>query len=130
MSLSDLKKGNQNKVKRKNFTVDEFIADAKNYAEGKPEVVSHQADSLEKINLQKQHKSQNVEQNSIVDDAAITPPFRRSTFTLSEEAIGQLQLLSQETQLAKSHIIRILIEVASSADQTETLKKILSSYKE
>ena len=51
MSLSDLKKGNQKKVKKKDFTVDEFIADATNYAKGKPKVVSHEADTLEKAQI-------------------------------------------------------------------------------
>lgn len=39
MSLSDLKKSTQAKTKQKNFTVDEFIADAENYAKGHPEIV-------------------------------------------------------------------------------------------
>ena len=123
MSFIDLKKGNQNKVKHKNFTVDEFIADAKNYAEGKPEVVSHQADSLEKVNLKKQSYTIKAEQKEIKEREHPTPPFRRATFTLSEEVIAQLQVLSKETKLAKSHIVRILIEAAASDEHSEPLKK-------
>ncbi len=40
MSLSDLKKAKDDKKKKKAFTVDEFIADAENYAKGAPELVS------------------------------------------------------------------------------------------
>ena len=50
-------------------------------------------------------------------------PFRRATFTLSEAAIEQLQELAIDTQLAKSHIIRILIDELCNKDQKEKLRK-------
>jgi hypothetical protein len=130
MSLIDLKKGNQNKVKKKDFTVDEFISDATNYAEGKPKVVSHQADTLQKVQLKKQNQALNKRHKATGEQIGQTVPFRRSTFTLSEGVIQQLNLLSQETHLAKSHIIRILIEAVSDSSQSEALKKILNEYKD
>jgi len=54
-------------------------------------------------------------------------PFRHATFTLSEEAIQQLQHLANESKLAKSHIIRILISELGSKEQQEQLKMLLSS---
>ena len=39
MSLTDLKKGKGKTVKKKNFTVDEFISDAEDYAKGQPKLV-------------------------------------------------------------------------------------------
>ena len=40
MSLRDLKKSKDGPKKKKQFTVDEFIADAENYAQGQPKIVS------------------------------------------------------------------------------------------
>ena len=57
----------------------------------------------------------------------VTKPFRRATFTLSEEAIEQLQGLSQGSDLAKSHILRILIDELCNKEQNEQLKKLLQS---
>ena len=128
MSLSDLKKGNQNKVKKKNFTVDEFIADATNYAKGKPKVVSHEADTLEKAQI-KGNKAKPLGGVNNKLNKSQEAPFRRSTFTLSEEVIVQLQQLSQETNLAKSHIVRILIEAATNSEQASALRKLLNKHK-
>ncbi|MGB0937695.1 MAG: hypothetical protein ACPGTQ_09560 [Colwellia sp.] len=127
MSLSDLKKGNQKKVKKKDFTVDEFIADATNYAKGKPKVVSHEADTLEKAQI-KGTKAKPLGVNNKLNKSQ-EAPFRRSTFTLSEEVIVQLQQLSQETNLAKSHIVRILIEAATNSEQASALRKLLNKHK-
>tara|TARA_B110000014_G_scaffold40053_1_gene26130 strand:- start:919 stop:1317 length:399 start_codon:yes stop_codon:yes gene_type:complete len=127
MSLSDLKKGNQKKVKQKDFTVEEFIADATNYAKGKPKVVSHKADTLEQMQL-KRAKEKNIEDKD-KGNKNQSPPFRRSTFTLSEEVIEQLQKLSGETKLAKSHIIRILIRATTTSEQADLLQKFINEHK-
>jgi hypothetical protein len=127
MSLSDLKKGNQKKVKQKDFTVDEFIADATNYAKGKPKVVSHKADTLEQMQL-KRAKEKNIEDKD-KGNKNQSAPFRRSTFTLSEEVIEQLQKLSGETKLAKSHIIRILIRATTTSEQADLLQKLINEHK-
>ncbi|MFQ3266486.1 MAG: hypothetical protein ACI9VO_001487 [Colwellia sp.] len=54
-------------------------------------------------------------------------PFRRVTFTLSEEAIVQLHDLSQGSDLAQSHILGILIDELCQKEQNEPLKKLLQS---
>ncbi|GHF89148.1 hypothetical protein [Thalassotalea marina] len=124
MSLTDLKKstdGKDNKKKR-TFTVDEFIADAENYAKGNPQLVSegvnHPADLKEALAAASQLKQREEENKK---------PYRHATFTLSEEAIKQLHSLSLETNLAKSHIIRILINELCNKEQQEKLSKLLDS---
>ncbi|WP_281559221.1 hypothetical protein [Thalassomonas sp. RHCl1] len=127
MSLTDLKKSKKPTGKKKNFTVDEFISDAENYAKGQPEIVSSDAELKEPLSLSQaiavaeKHLAQKEEQQKPAK------PFRHATFTLSEEAIAQLQLLANESKLAKSHIIRILIAELCSQEQHEQLKKLLSS---
>lgn len=53
--------------------------------------------------------------------------YRHATFTLSEEVITQLQYLADETKLAKSHIIRILIKELDDQDKIDQLELILGS---
>jgi hypothetical protein len=123
MSLTDLKKTTHGKQKKRSFTVDEFIADAENYALGHPEIVnSNETKNVcieQAIIAAKQHlKNKNTPQNK---------PFRHATFTLSEQAIGQLQNLAKDTKLAKSHIIRILINELCDQEQHKKLKKLLDS---
>jgi len=125
MSLIDLKKSSVSKAKKKKVTVDEFIADAENYAVGKPKVVSS--------------KKMNVDPAIIIKEQAAEadwpknrskrskPPKRHSTFTLSEEAIAQLNLLSKESKLAKSHIIRILVNELCHEEQQKKLARLLKS---
>ena len=142
MSLTDLKKGKNSKKRRKNFTIDEFISDAEDYAKGAPKIVSeltNEAQASQKLNL-KQAISEvkryvemtAVEHHKIAEVVAgirtrADKPFRRATFTLSEEAIGQLHDLSQGSDLAKSHILRILIDELCNKEQNEQLKKLLQS---
>ena len=128
MSLSDLKKSKDNRPKKKSFTIDEFIADADNYAKGEPEIVSegkNQELSLKQalvaakqFEVKKQSERRRDKENK---------PYRHATFTLSEEAITQLQELAKDTQLAKSHIIRILIDELCTKDQQQKLNKLLDS---
>ncbi|MEY8216396.1 MAG: hypothetical protein RPR97_18160 [Colwellia sp.] len=140
MSLTDLKKGKDNKAKKRNFTIDEFISDAENYAKGTPKIVSeltNNAETSHKISL-KQAISEakryvemtEIEHQQTVEagvKARVAKPFRRATFTLSEEAIEQLQNLSEGSDLAKSHILRILIDELCNKEQNEQLKKLLQS---
>ncbi len=128
MSLIDLKKSKDDKPRKKAFTVDEFISDAENYAKGAPEIVSE--NKGQPLNLQqaliaaKQFEvKKQAERRSNKENKA----FRHATFTLSEEAITQLQDLAQDSQLAKSHIIRILINELCNKEQQEKLKKLLDS---
>lgn len=142
MSLTDLKKGAASKAKKKNFTIDEFISDAEDYAKGVPKIVSELTNdektkkklSLKQaINEAKRYvKMTEIEHQKEAKVKAgvrekVDKPFRRATFTLSEEAINQLQDLSEGTDLAKSHILRILIDELCNKEQNEQLKKLLRS---
>lgn len=129
MSLSDLKKNKDRANSKENvkeqFTIDEFIADADNYAKGSPQIVSNENHG--KMNLKQaihdakmlieRKKSANMQGK----------PFRRATFTLSENTIEQLQKLSEGADLAKSHILRILIDELSNKEQEEQIKKLFES---
>jgi hypothetical protein len=142
MSLTDLKKSKVHKVKNKKFTVDEFISDAENYAKGTPKIVSeissseqisHKLSLKQAISEAKRYvemteiEHQQAEEVKVDDRARVCKPFRRATFTLSEEAIEQLQGLSEDSDLAKSHILRILIDELCNKEQNEQLKKLLQS---
>ncbi len=129
MSLTDLKKSKDRPNSKENvkeqFTIDEFIADADNYAKGSPQIVSNENHG--KMNLKQaihdakllieRKKSENMQGK----------PFRRATFTLSENTIEQLQKLSEGADLAKSHIIRILIDELSNKEQEDQIKKLFES---
>jgi len=125
MSLSDLKKSKDGPKKRKTFTVDEFIADAENYAQGQPKIVSREHDelSLQQAVLAAKEYAARIKENKAEGGRR----FRPATFTLSEAAIEQLQALALDSQLAKSHIIRILIDELCHKDQKEKLRKLLDS---
>lgn len=141
MSLTDLKKGKDSKTKKRNFTIDEFISDAEDYAKGAPKIVSELSPEGEhqKLNLKQaiSEAKRYVELTEIEHQQANNvkagvknkqdKPFRRATFTLSEDAIEQLHDLSEGTDLAKSHILRILIDELCNKEQNEQLKKLLQS---
>lgn len=128
MSLSDLKKSKDGGRKKKAFTVDEFISDAENYAKGAPEIVSGDKDQTlglkEAIAAAKQFE---VKQRAERRKSGSDKPFRHATFTLSEQAIEQLQELAKDSSLAKSHIIRILIDELCNKEQHDKLAKLLDS---
>lgn len=131
MSLSDLKKSKDGKTKRRPFTVDEFISDAENYAKGAPEIVSSEIDNQLNLTQAVLAAQQYVADKKARKEQAPTTgdkkPFRHATFTLSEEAIKQLSELSIETKLAKSHILRILIDELCNKEQQKKLHKLLGS---
>lgn len=124
MSLTDLKKSkdDNNKKRKKAFSVDDFISDAENYAKGSPQLVSEERNNTvelpQALAAAKEVSEQQEKQQK---------PYRHATFTLSETAIAQLQELAQETQLAKSHIIRILISELCAEEQQLKLSKLLDS---
>lgn len=129
MSLTDLKKSKDGPNSKENvkeqFTIDEFIADADNYAKGAPQIVSNENHG--KMNLKQAiHDAKRlIEQKKAADTQS--KPFRRATFTLSENTIEQLKYLSEGTDLAKSHIIRILIDELSNKEQEDQIKKLFES---
>ena len=129
MSLIDLKKSKDRSNSKENvkeqFTIDEFIADADNYAKGSPQIVSNE-------NHGKMNLKQAIHDAKLLIERKKTAemqgkPFRRATFTLSENTITQLQKLSEGTDLAKSHIIRILIDELSNKEQNDQIKKLFES---
>lgn len=129
MSLTDLKKNkdrphSKDKVKGQ-FTIDEFIADADNYAKGAPQIVSNENHG--KMNLKQAiyDAKRLIEQRKSAEGQS--KPFRRATFTLSENTIEQLKQLSEGTDLAKSHIIRILIDELSNKEQEDQIRKLFES---
>lgn len=121
MSLSDLKKSKKAQTKKRDFTIDEFIEDADNYAKGVPQLVSAESDKVDNvaaaIDMAKAHRAKS--------DSA--KPFRHATFTLSEESIVALNELAARSDLAKSHIIRILISELSTKDKEEQISRLLGS---
>tara|TARA_R110001583_G_scaffold59932_3_gene178310 strand:+ start:3928 stop:4326 length:399 start_codon:yes stop_codon:yes gene_type:complete len=129
MSLTDLKKNkdrphSKGKVKGQ-FTIDEFIADADNYAKGAPQIVSIENQS--KMNLKQAiHDAKCLIERKKSTDFK-SKPFRRATFTLSENTIEQLKQLSDGTDLARSHILRILIDELSNKEQEDQIKKLFES---
>ncbi|MCC2618084.1 ribbon-helix-helix domain-containing protein [Aestuariibacter halophilus] len=84
MTLASLKKCAPS-VERAPRSVDEFIDEATLYARGLDKVVVL-------------HETRAVQEQG---------PFKRATFTLSEQAIGALNDLSEKTGIAKSRLIRI-----------------------
>ena len=129
MSLTDLKKSkdrpNSKENVKEHFTVDEFIADADNYAKGAPQIVS--SENHGKMNLKQAiHDAKRLIERKKSTDTQ-THPFRRATFTLSEDTIEQLTQLSEGTDLARSHIIRILIDELSNKEQDDQIKKLFES---
>ena len=125
MSLIDLKKSNDGKIRKKKFTIDEFIDDADNYARGGPEIVSR--DSDKKLNLEKVLTASKKHVEHKQNDNHQKQTFRHATFTLSEDTIEQLKALAIDSQLAKSHIIRILIDDLCNKDKQAKLQKLLGS---
>ncbi|PCH95821.1 MAG: hypothetical protein COB83_07545 [Gammaproteobacteria bacterium] len=129
MSLTDLKKSKDRSNSKENvkeqFTIDEFIADADNYAKGSPQIVSNENHG--KMNLKQAIHDAKLLIERKKSTEMQGKPFRRATFTLSENTIAQLQKLSAGTDLAKSHIIRILIDELSNKEQEDQIKKLFES---
>lgn len=103
MSLTDLKR-QLAKKKPKSVSIEDFIEDANNYAQGKPSKIgakSHGAKKTAEQAKQEKHLKQ----------------FRHATFTLTEQSISQLDELSQQTGIAKSKLLRMFI--ANFADLNE-----------
>jgi hypothetical protein len=123
MSLSNLKKSNSSKGKKKKFTVDEFINDAENYAKGQPKIVSPKQEQTQKL----------AAEQAITETRHIPKPIKTSkklkhaTFTLGDDIIELLNGLSKESGLAKSHILRILVAELSKQEQEKWLPYLLGS---
>ncbi|MFB2641341.1 replication protein RepA [Shewanella bicestrii] len=111
MSLTDLKRKKPKQV-IKSVSVDDFIEDANNYALGKASILS--IPTAEPKGLDK--KSAKI--------------YRHATFTLTETSISQLDGLAKETKIAKSRLLRILIDEFSRKTADEQLKVVNKSKKD
>ncbi|WP_350976744.1 hypothetical protein [Shewanella sp. AC34-MNA-CIBAN-0136] len=119
MGLADLKK-NASLCKSTNniaVSIDDFIAAADLYAAGQDRPQHEEKQTLMTSDASKQNNiidflqrkyPQHVEPIKSVNKSK-QQPFRRCTYTLSETAISQLALLSQQGGIAKSKLIRQLI---------------------
>jgi predicted DNA-binding protein len=111
MSLIDLKKKHQSK-KNKKISVDDFIAEADKYAMGKAS--NKKPPSASQSQFKKGNKISNT---------------KHATFTLSSECISQLDILAKQTGIAKSRIIRILVDnlAIEEKDMQTVLEKLVNS---
>lgn len=121
MSLTDLKKSNKNSHKKKSFTVDEFIDDAENYAKGTPEIVTSGKENQIAVKAAIASSSKKTKKSSS------KKLFRHATFTFNEKTFEQLNKLADDSKLAKSHILRILIAELAEQDKEAQLTKLLAS---
>ena len=98
MSLTDLKR-KKPKLDKKSVSVDDFIEDANNYAFGKKTVIDDNPP-----------KNQSAREFLKGLDKKSTKLYRHATFTLTEKSINQLDELSKDSNIAKSKLIRMLID--------------------
>jgi hypothetical protein len=106
MSLCSLKKSRPTVKTIAHVSVEDFIDDALAYANGLVAVPA----------------SSNVTPiRSIKDNAPTQKPMKRRTFTLSEQCIDNLDALSQRTGIAKSRLVRILVNNAAIVKSCEYL---------
>ncbi len=102
MALTDLKK-NSTRSTKPTLTVDEFIADAENYAMGQLQPAAGP------VMRSAVAQSAGPGAESHVEAGVEKGPMRHATFTLSQQAIDALTALSQQTGLSKSKLLRQLI---------------------
>ncbi|RYV02406.1 hypothetical protein SOPP22_10155 [Shewanella sp. OPT22] len=120
MALQDLKRqAFASRRKRPRVNAEEFIEQASLYAQGIPtqrasnydNVIDFTTGKPTFVMLGRVNSDENTEAYTINNKTC----YKNATFSLSYQAIEQLNLLAQETQLAKSHILRILIEAIAQA---------------
>jgi hypothetical protein len=103
MGLADLKKNStrSNAQMQLAMSIDDFIDGANRYAMGLPQQRGAVI-SLEEL----RHRGV---ANQLAEPRR-TPPFRKATFTLSESAIAHLAEMATDCDIAKSKLMRYLIE--------------------
>ncbi|MBR9728941.1 replication protein RepA [Shewanella intestini] len=114
MSLTDLKRKSP-KRKPKSVSIDDFIEDANNYAQGKKSVIRQPAEPVN-------HSSK----DTVGLNKNTSKLYRHATFSLTEHAILQLEQLHRAHKLPKSKLIRILIDDfhrSSLSSQSKLLNK-------
>ncbi|MDR6963642.1 ribbon-helix-helix domain-containing protein [Shewanella putrefaciens] len=106
MSLTDLKRKKPKHIITP-ISVDDFIEDANNYALGK----ESQLTAAPKMG------NQGLNKKSV-------KIYRHATFTLTETSISQLDNLSKATKIAKSRLLRMLIDEFSHRSTDEQYRLI------
>ncbi|QLE86229.1 MULTISPECIES: hypothetical protein [Shewanella] len=115
MGLADLKKNSTQSKRQTHIDVPEqmslddfidgFIDQATTYAAG-----GEQSNSIAEIIEFKPHQEDKQTVNPVRTIGKGNAPFRKATFTLSESAISHLADLASGCDVAKSKLIRFLIE--------------------
>jgi hypothetical protein len=131
MGLTDLKKNStlskstHQKIQTSQLAlddlIDDFINDANRYAVGETQL-SLSKNKVIELNFNKDSLNLSA-LNVLADDMSVVAesatvkritkgntPFRKSTFTLSESAIAHLATLADDGDVAKSKLVRFLIE--------------------
>ena len=114
MALADLKKNStQSKSAHQQIQtsqlalddlIDDFINDASRYAVGEAQLAPNIGKVIA-LNISHDESDKNTK---VVTKGNV--PFRKATFTLSETAITRLAALADNCDMAKSKLIRFLIE--------------------
>lgn len=138
MGLADLKKNStpcergdrQRRAKQVSLDalINDFINDANHYASGRPEQARTMAQVIELETGFNGLPVQAIKPASANQPERIrgAAPYRKATFTLSESAIAHLAELANGCDMAKSKLIRFLIEHHYSLSAIERRQKELS----
>ncbi|NMH59227.1 replication protein RepA [Alteromonas ponticola] len=112
MSLCSLRKS-QPSVKPVRLSVDDFIDQATDYAQGRRSTFAIV-----------RTESQVAETNAA--NSALSTTMKHATFSLSETAIDHLNVLSSRTGVSKSRLLRILIDeqIKQASDHTIENSKV------
>ncbi len=137
MGLADLKKNStqsdssaKSNTRKFQMSLDEFIDDATTYAAGHTSDGKSMADVIELASRFTVPESKPL--TKVINNDEIWPikkftrgtvPYRKATFTLSESAISHLAELASGCDIAKSKLIRFLIEHHFSLNETERKEK-------
>lgn len=122
MGLADLKKKpiSIDSTGTHTVSIEDFINDAQRYAFGEMELSTCQH-NIDQADTKRQGSGETL--TSLLDSGFVQDDrtkFRHATFSLSEQAITQLSELSQTRHMAKSKILRELIDTEY---QSEKLTK-------
>ncbi|WP_076410752.1 CopG family transcriptional regulator [Shewanella sp. UCD-KL12] len=143
MGLADLKKNSTrsntaaiNKQRPMQMSleslIEDFIDDASMYAAGQSHNDDIMADVIQlphRVTKQGSDKHSQTNVRQAIQEKAVLKiskgdePFRKATFTLSESAISHLAEIASGCDIAKSKLIRFLIEHHYSLDEDERKQK-------
>ncbi|MCG9755868.1 CopG family transcriptional regulator [Shewanella insulae] len=106
--------------------IDDFIDDATHYAAGQPSNVQQMAEVIALETgfdggIKRQRSLEAMPSPKVVPKGS--GPYRKATFTLSESAISHLAELASGCDVAKSKLIRFLIEHHYSLTESERQQK-------